>query len=126
MIDPTCIYEVFEYSSTLNDWTHVAGVSHPFYDPYYRTWLVEDYDPTVKMNYHWVPVAYLEKDSNGNLTEAAQYLYQQNLINQEKKKMKENNEYINSAVNEEEMYDVELQISHTDDNGNHYYYEANK
>lgn len=126
MIDPTCIYEVFEYSSTLDDWTHVAGVSHPFYDPYYRTWLVEDYDPTVKMNYHWVPVAYLEKDSNSNLTEAAQYLYQQNLINQEKKKMKENNEYINSAINEEEMYDVELQISHTDDNGNHYYYEANK
>ena len=126
MIDPTCIYEVFEYSADLEDWTHVKGVTVPFYDPYYRTWLVDDYDPTVKMNYHWVPVAYLEKDDEGNLTEAAQYLYQQNLIHQDNKIKKERGEYISQAINEEEMYDAELQISVFDLNNNQYYYENNK
>lgn len=126
MIDPTCIYEVFEYSADLEDWTHVKGVTVPFYDPYYRTWLVDDYDPTVKMNYHWVPVTYLEKDDEGNLTEAAQYLYQQNLIHQDNKIKKERGEYISQAINEEEMYDAELQISVFDLNNTQYYYENNK
>ena len=71
MVDPFCVYQVFEFNHTLDNWIPINGpYGTSFYDPYYRTWLSEDYDPTVKLNYNWVQVAYLEDQIVGYCTEA--------------------------------------------------------
>ena len=56
MIDPYCIYEVFEINDN-HAWQPVAR-DCPYYDPYYCTWLNE-YDPTFKINYTWKKVAWI-------------------------------------------------------------------
>ena len=58
MIDPYCIYEVFELDAHHN-WYPVQRQGGPYYDAYYRTWLRDDYDPTVKINYNWKKVAWI-------------------------------------------------------------------
>ena len=173
MLDPFCIFQVFERKNTNDTWVPIHGPGDTsYYDPFYRTWMWEDYDPTVKMDYEWVQVACLDKfDSIENaliedsslekigdelnlkidsdeykeindsplllpllndqdylmLTPAARYLYRENIINQDNKRKKENNEYINKAINENEMYDYELHISHHDNINRitYYYYEIN-
>ena len=56
MIDPFCIYEVFEMDQN-HAWYPVQR-GCPYYDPYYCTWL-RDYDPTFKINYTWKKVAWI-------------------------------------------------------------------
>jgi len=53
MVDPFCIYHVLEWQSDLNTWVPVRGRDFAYYDPYYRFWLWEEYDPIVKMDYEW-------------------------------------------------------------------------
>ena len=61
MLDPFCIYQVFEYNAELDNWQPIISDAFTsYYDPYYRTWLSEEYDPIVKMNFNWVQVALLE------------------------------------------------------------------
>ena len=124
MLDPFCIYEVFEQNASRTDWVPIVNYTVPYYDPYYRTWLAEDYDPTVGLDCEWVQVACLDRDQNGNLTPEAQYLYEQNIIHQENKLKKARGEYVSQAIKEDEMYDYELKVSHYDDKkGYIYYYE---
>ena len=72
MLDPFCIYQVFYYDNTLDDWIPYPGSGDNtcYYDPYYRSWMAEEYDPTVKMDYEWVQVAYLEDQIIGYCNEA--------------------------------------------------------
>ena len=70
MLDPFCIYQVFVYNEVVEDWEPIISpVNNSYYDPYYRTWLMEDYDPTVKLNFTWVPVVLLETQIIGYCTE---------------------------------------------------------
>ena len=72
MIDPFAIYQVMYYDNRTNPeiptWKPIPPSTHlyPYYDPYYRTWLVDDYDPTVKMNFTWTPVVLFEHYSDIN------------------------------------------------------------
>ena len=72
MLDPFCIYQVFYYDNTLDDWIPYPGQGQDtcYYDPYYRSWMAEEYDPTVKMDFEWVQVAFLEDQIIGYCTEA--------------------------------------------------------
>ena len=71
LLDPFCIYQVFVYNANLEDWVPIISpMGNSYYDPYYRTWLSEDYDPTVKLNFTWTPVAYLENEIIGYCTES--------------------------------------------------------
>ena len=59
MIDPFCIFQVFEFNLNSKTWNPIATTTNgsktsSYYDPYYKTWLYqESYDPTIKVNYHW-------------------------------------------------------------------------
>ena len=61
MLDPFCIFQVFEFNGTswhpLND----NGASS-YYDPYYRHWFIagDDYDTTFKINTHWKQIIFDE------------------------------------------------------------------
>lgn len=49
MIDPFCIFEVFQLKDGY--WQPVIGLhDSPYYDPYYKNWLY-DYEPYFQMNY---------------------------------------------------------------------------
>ena len=88
MVDPFCIYEVFQYNSTLDMWQPFNGPQYnSYYDPYYRTWLdkEEDYDPTVKIGFTWVPVAFLESRLMGYCSEGELSFLKSNYGNTEGK-----------------------------------------
>jgi len=67
MIDPFCIYEVFELDSN-HSWFPVQRVDGPYYDPYYRTW-AKGYDPTYKINYQWKKIIWAPDENTANLLE---------------------------------------------------------
>ena len=71
MLDPFCIYQVFEYNPTIDNWEPYPGGGDDtcYYDPYYRSWMAEEYDPIVKMDYEWIQVAYLEDEIVGYCTQ---------------------------------------------------------
>lgn len=56
MIDPFCIFQVFEFDNSNKIWEPIkTEKTSCYYDPYYKTWLVQndEYNPTIKINYHW-------------------------------------------------------------------------
>ena len=170
MLDPFCMFEVLEQDYQTDDWIPIRFEVTPYYDPYYRTWMSENYDPNVKMGLNWVQVVYFDRfgtareavradnDSlylyNGTvqlktdteeykelstnsllstlignqdyllMAKDARYLYRKNIIHQNNKAKKARGEFIDQAINEQEMYDYELQVSYFDETYryNHYYY----
>ena len=160
MIDPFAIYKVLYYNHDVEQWTPITGKDYPYYDPYYRTWCSEDYDPTVKMNYTWTPVIALERynsiddifepevndvielennklklktDSDEYLSligtdwmylatdqeylmlkPAARKAYRNSLINKSNKQKRDNGEWVGQAVDENAIYDYELQLEYTE------------
>ena len=174
MLDPFCVFQVFVHNSTTDTWiplNEISSTRTSFYDPFYRAWMYEDYDPEVKMDLHWAQVACLvrynsleesymnDRDNlemkNGVvklkegtdeykdlltdsrliqlinnedyllLSRDSRYLYRRNIIHQGNKIKRARGEYIDQAINEQEMYDYELLLSYIDDNEiSHYYYTS--
>lgn len=110
MIDPYCIFEVFELDANHN-WYPVQRTGGAYYDPYYRTWLREKYDPTVKINYTWKKVAW----SRNGYTALRQAKAEAELAKAWER-----------VYDPEAIYDYEVQIDTYDGSPSHYkYYYVN-
>jgi len=67
MIDPYCIFEVFDRLGDSNKtWFPIQRQGGPYYDPYYRTW-ANGYDPTYKINYQWKKIVWAPDDYTLNI-----------------------------------------------------------
>ena len=126
MLDPFCIFKVmrlYKDTPTLgsNDatWVPINGEDSSYYDPYYRTWLLEKYDPVAKVNYTWKRVAILDKQYNSETgtyeyTQEAQALADDNAKFWEYQKKKDAGQYYPEKIQEDRMYDYELFIGDHD------------
>ena len=132
MLDPFCVFQVLRLNRMERkdeNWSYSTNDSVPdgsYYDPYYREWLPEAYDPTVKMNYTWKQVVCLgRKNDNESYSAKAIELIEKNEINQELKRKKEQGLYQEAEINEKEMFDYELFYDNKNADHFRYYYYKN-
>lgn len=74
MIDPYCIFQVFEMNQDTHSWTPVNFGGTSYYDPYYRAW-INGYDPTFKVNYKWKKVGWIHETAENEPVSAVVEAY---------------------------------------------------
>ena len=109
MLDPYCIFEVFEIGENGN-WQPISstkGRPTQYYDPFYRTWLLYDYNPTFQINYIWKKVIFNPQEKNikakqqALVDKANGLAYNEDLIyDYELKKIDENTCYYENNLND--------------------------
>ena len=118
MIDPFCIFEVFQLKDGY--WQPVIGLhDSPYYDPYYKNWLY-DYEPYFQMNYQEKKISYL--GTNEELSQPYKRSDLTLVINSETGEYQYKDGQVN--IPEERIYDIEIQKERIDDKDYYYYIDS--
>ena len=118
MIDPFCIFEVFQLKDGY--WQPAIGrYDSPYYDPYYKNWLY-DYEPYFQMNYQAKKISYL--GTNEELSQPYKRSDLTLVIDSETGEYQYKNGQVN--IPEERIYDIEIQKERIDDKDYYYYIDS--
>lgn len=116
MIDPFCIFEVFQLIDGY--WQPVKGFyGSPYYDPYYKKWLY-DYEPYFQMNYQEKKISYLGVNEELSLP----YKRSDLTFTTDSETGKQYYLLDNVKIPEERIYDIEIQKEINDKGEDCYYY----
>ena len=117
LLDPFCIFEVFE----LYDGKWQPNYNYHYYDPYYKQWIPE-YEPYVKLNYVWDKVMFNPTSEEYNGAFPVRTAYTKNHYNFSHD-LTDSYVYVfkkgtQKSVNQNETYNDNIIYLHKDSNNN--------